>query len=90
MIILSLEQAYQQAKEKYRLISKKRIDDDHFLEVENYECTLAKGQVMNRSLLLKNHKIGDAVVILALTKENKLLLTIQPRCFTQESVEISL
>lgn len=89
MIVLNLEELYQKAKEKYRLISKKRIEDDHFLEVENYECVLANGRMVNRSLLLKNHKVGDAVVILALTKENKVFLTIQPRCFTQESVEVS-
>lgn len=86
---MNLEQAYRYAKEKYRLILKKRIDDDHFLEVENYECTLANGYVMNRSLLLKNHRIGDAVVILALTKDERLFLTIQPRCFTHDTVEIS-
>ena len=40
--------------------------------------------------MLKNKKDGSAVIILPITEDNKVILAIEPRVFTKETVDIGL
>lgn len=56
------------------------------IEVSNYQ--LNNGKTITREKIQKNRKDGDAVVILPITKENEVLLTVEPRVCTKETVGI--
>jgi len=61
-----------------------------FLSIKKYKCYLNNGQVIIREKLLKNKQNGKASVILPITSQNTVILTIQPRTFTKLTVGISL
>lgn len=56
------------------------------IEVSNYQ--LNNGKTITREKIQKNRKDGDAVVILPITKEKEVLLTVEPRVCTKETVGI--
>lgn len=59
-----------------------------FLGIETYEVKLNNGKIIKREKIIKNKKDGNAVIIMALTKDNEVILTIEPRVFTKETVTI--
>lgn len=61
-----------------------------FLSIEKYRCHLNNGEDIVREKLLKGGIDGSAVIILALTDSEEFILTIEPRVFTKETVDISL
>lgn len=69
---------------------KKEISDKHFLTVEKYKLTLANGGVIIREKILKNNKDGSASIILPITEDEKIILSIEPRVFTKRTVDIGL
>lgn len=61
-----------------------------FIRVEEYKCYLNNGNVISRDKIIKNNKSGSAVIVLAITKEREVILTVQPRVFTKSSVGVGL
>ena len=71
-------------------MTKTSSTDNGFLTIEKYDCTLNNGSTIKREKLLKNKKDGSAAIILPLTEDNKVILAIEPRVFTKETVDIGL
>ncbi len=84
-----LEDAIKLAKEKYQCVNFERCENDNFITIENYRCTLRNGKVIERDKIIKNGGNGDASIVIPLTDNNEVILTIQPRVFTSETVEVS-
>ena len=61
-----------------------------FLKVTSAKYHLNNGQEIIREKVVKNNKNGDAVVILPVTKENEIILSVEPRVHTKETVGIGL
>ena len=61
-----------------------------FIKVEKYDCFLNNGKVISRDKILKNNKDGSAVIVLAVTKDKEVILTVQPRVFTKRTVGVGL
>jgi len=57
-----------------------------FLNIENYECELANGIVIPREKLVKGKNDGSAAVIVPITKDKNMVLVVQPRVHTKETV----
>lgn len=73
------------------VLSKKPIMEG-FLSLEEITLKLNNGKIITRNKLLKgkNKKNGNAVIILPITKEGNVILTVQPRVFTKKTVGIEL
>lgn len=70
--------------------AKKEIveSNKNFLSVQQYKCELNNGKTIMREKLLKGSKDGSAVVILPITADNQVLLAIEPRVFTEKTVDV--
>lgn len=64
--------------------------DGKFLKSRVYDCTLNNGETIRREKLLKGNMDGSAAVILPITKENNVVLTVEPRVFTKRTVGLSV
>lgn len=81
-------QAY---KKELQLINKSITDSNQsFLKIESYTCTLANHQVFQRDLLVKGNSNGSAAIVLPITEEGNVLLVVQPRVFTQNTVGVEV
>ncbi len=69
-------------------MQKQRYREKTFLTSELYECRLKCGRVIFREKLLKGKKEGSAAIIFALTKQGDVLLNVEPRVFTKETVAL--
>lgn len=69
---------------------KKSTEKPNFLKVETYNCTLNNGKTIKREKLIKGENDGSAAVILPLTRENNVVLTVEPRVFTKKTVGIGI
>lgn len=63
-------------------------DEEGFLSVEKYDCKLNNGHIIKREKILKNKKDGNAAIVLPITEDNKVILAIEPRVFTKETVDV--
>lgn len=72
--------------------NKKEFIDNkgHFITVERYDCQLNSNKKIIREKILKNKNDGSAVIVLPVTKDGEVILTIQPRVFTKTTVGIGL
>lgn len=61
-----------------------------FLDIEKYRCTLNNGHTITREKITKNEKDGSAAIILPVTENKKIVLAVEPRVFTKETVDIGL
>ena len=59
-----------------------------FLTIERYKCALNNGHTIVREKILKGKKDGSAAIIFPITEDNKVILAIEPRVFTKETVDI--
>lgn len=59
-----------------------------FLTSEVYECHLNCGRIIVRERLLKGKKDGSAAIIFALTKSKEVILNVEPRVSTKETVSL--
>lgn len=64
--------------------------ESKFLKSIPYDCLLNNGQTITRERLIKGSNDGSAVVVLPITKDNEIVLTIEPRVFTKKTVGIGL
>ena len=76
--------------EELKTIEKVRIDKSKFINVEAYSCKLNNGKSITREKVLKNGSDGSAAIVLPITKDNKIILAIEPRVFTFKTVDIGL
>ena len=67
---------------------KQDTSEKHFITSETYVCHLNNGRMIIREKLLKAKKDGSAAIIFALTKNNEVILNIEPRVFTKETVQL--
>lgn len=77
--------------EELKVIEIKKIDiEGKFLKSEVYDCKLNNGEIIRREKLIKGNNDGSAVIILPVTKENNVVLTVEPRVFTKRTVGVGL
>lgn len=68
----------------------KKDNEKDFLSIEKYECTLSNGNIIRREKLLKNGNDGSASIIFPITDDVEIILAIEPRVFTKDTVDIGL
>lgn len=61
-----------------------------FIQVEKYLYELANGRVITREKIIKGKKDGNASIIVPVTNDNQIVLVVQPRNNTKESVCVEL
>ena len=75
-----------------RIIEKKEKTSS-FLNIENVTVQLNNGKIIQRDRLYKQGKEkadGNAAIILPITTEGNVILTVQPRIFTESTVGVEL
>lgn len=77
--------------EELKVIKHTKLDiESKFLKSEVYDCTLNNGENIRREKLIKGNNDGSAAVILPITKEKNVVLTVEPRVFTKRTVGIGI
>lgn len=61
-----------------------------FLNVERYNFTLNNGQTIKRDKILKNYEDGSAAIVLPVTTDGDIILSVEPRVFTKRTVGVDL
>ena len=75
----------------YKTIKKEKINNESdFLKIENYKCYLNNGKIVYREKLVKGNGDGSAAIVLPLTIDNKVIVCIEPRVFTDRTVSVDL
>lgn len=67
------------------------LDDilkSQFVTTEKYVCTLNNGEKIFREKIKKARKDGSAVIVIPVTNENEVIVTVEPRVFTEKTVGI--
>ena len=59
-----------------------------FMTTEKYECSLNNGEVITREKLLKARRDGSAVIIVPVTVDNEVIVTVEPRVFTANTTGV--
>ncbi len=75
--------------EDYKSINRSIQSNNTFLQSESYLITLKNGLIINREKLIKGNNDGSASIIVPLTIEKEILMVIEPRVFTKETVAIN-
>lgn len=75
--------------EEYKTINRVKEESGTFLKSETYFITLNNGLIIKREKLLKGNKDGSASIIIPITKEKEILMVIEPRVFTKDTVAIN-
>lgn len=60
----------------------------HFVTTERYICTLNNGEDIVREKISKAKKDGSAVIIIPVTDKNEIIVTVEPRVFTEKTVGV--
>ena len=76
--------------EEFKTIKKEKEDNNKFLSIERYKCILRNGNTIYREKVLKNGLDGSAAIIFPITEDGKIILAIEPRVFTDKTVDIGL
>lgn len=69
---------------------KNELNKPHFINTKRLKVRLANGNILTREVILKNNQSGSAVVMLPITKENEVLLVVEPRICTSHTVGVGL
>lgn len=72
-----------------KVLEEYETSSPHFIRVKGLKVELANGKILNREIILKNKQTGSAAVMLPITKDNDVILTIEPRVATARTVGIS-
>lgn len=76
---------------QFKTINIEKIEDEKdFLTIEKYNCTLSNGKIIRREKLLKNGHDGSASIIFPVTEDGMVILAIEPRVFTDKTVDMGL
>lgn len=77
------------AKVKY--VSMREVaSDKKFITSIPYDVTLKNGMVIRREKLIKGGKSGSAAVVLSVTTNKEVIITVEPRVFTKSGVGVGL
>lgn len=76
--------------DEFKTINKEKKEGNKFLSIESYICELNNGKVITREKILKGGNDGSAVIVLPITQNEKVILAIEPRVFTEKTVDIGL
>lgn len=76
------------ALEELKTIVKTKKDPVNFIKIETYLCSLNNGKEITRERIIKGNTDGSAVVIFPITKNNQIILAIEPRVFTKRTVGV--
>ncbi len=75
----------------FKTINKDKLNQEaRFIKSEVYSCSLNNGKKITREKIVKNGKDGSAAIILPVTKENSVILTVEPRVFSKRTVGIGI
>lgn len=70
-------------------VSQKEVEKTKsFLTSNLYECKLQCGRVVFRERLVKGGKDGSASIIVPFTRDNHILVIVEPRVFTRKTVGV--
>lgn len=61
-----------------------------FIKSSVYSCNLNNGKTITRERIVKNGKDGSAAIILPVTYDNNVILTVEPRVFSKRTVGIGI
>ena len=61
-----------------------------FLTARTYRSYLEDGRMIIREKIIKGNHSGNASIILPITSDNEVILTVQPRIFTKSTIGIAL
>ena len=75
---------------EFKTIKKIKKEKNNFLKIESYLCELNNGKKITREKIIKGNSDGSAAIVLPITKDNKVILAIEPRVFTKKTVDIGL
>ena len=75
---------------EFKTIKKTKNNSSNFLTIESYNCKLNNGKTIIREKILKGNNDGSAAIVLPITTDNKVVLAIEPRVFTKQTVDIGL
>lgn|GEM_PF-605345 len=75
--------------EYFKTIEKSEpFESEGFITVKNYEIKLNNGKTIHREQIYKSGREGNSVTILPVTKDNHVILVIEPRVFTKRTVGV--
>lgn len=75
----------------FKTLKKERLNKEaRFIKSEVYSCSLNNGKIITREKIVKNEKDGSAAIILPVTLENNVILTVEPRVFSKRTVGIGI
>ena len=69
-------------------ISIEDLSKGQFVTNERYICTLNNGEDIIREKIKKAKKDGSAVIVIPVTKDNEVIVTVEPRVFTEKTVGV--
>lgn len=76
---------------EFKTISKEKLDKaPTFIKSEVYRFNLNNGKTITREKLIKQGMDGCAAVILPVTLDNNVILTVEPRVFSKRGVGVGL
>ncbi len=65
-------------------------EDNGFLNIESFRCTLNNGKSMKREKILKGGLNKSACIVMPILDDAKTILVVQPRLSTSEGVSVEL
>lgn len=77
--------------EELKIIKKELLQEDNgFLNIESFRCTLNNGKSMKREKILKVGLNKSACIVMPILDDAKTILVVQPRLSTSEGVSVEL
>ena len=74
-----------------KTIKKEKLTKEpRFIRSEVYRCHLNNDKTITREKILKNNKDGSAAILLPVTSDNNVVLTVEPRVFSKRTVGIGI
>mgnify|MGYP004442960311 FL=1 len=74
-----------------KTIKKEKLTKEpRFIKSEVYRCHLNNDKTITREKILKNNRDGSAAIILPVTSDNNVVLTVEPRVFSKRTVGIGV
>lgn len=64
------------------------LSKGQFVTNERYICSLNNGQDIVREKIQKARKDGSAVIVIPVTENNEVIVTVEPRVFTEKTVGV--
>lgn len=69
-------------------ISIEDLAKGQFVTSERYICTLNNGEDIIREKIKKAKKDGSAVIVIPVTQDNEIIVTVEPRVFTEKTIGV--